>query len=161
MLTLEQQRTVIFNCLNGNGIRDCGRCDAYNRRGGVCCFAQKYEPGDDDCKRCRHKTDCERMSHSYQPPPRTFPGPTTSVHYPPVRHIAPSAPTQKPTGPLSQPQPILQVQPKLAGTHPFLRPAEPKENEKYSTYACRVAAHGAMEGMLTFLLQLLQMRRPF
>jgi len=163
MLTLEQQRTVIYNCLNGNGIRDCGRCEAYHSRGGVCCFGQKYEPGDDDCTRCRHKTDCERMSHSFQPPPRYWsPGPSAvSSHGPPIRHIAPNTPVQKPSGPLSQPQPIVQIQPKVAGTHPFLRPAEPKKGEKYSTYVARVATHGAMEGMLTFLLQLLHMRRPF
>lgn len=162
MLSLEQQRTTIFNCLNGNGVRDCGRCESYHPRGGVCCFGKKYEPGDDDCTRCRHKTDCERLSHSYQPPPRQWgPGTSVNMHNPPMRHITPNTPVQKPTGPIVPPQPIVQVQPKIAGTHPFLSPAAPKEDEKYSAFIARVAIHGGLEGALSFLLQLLQMRRPF
>lgn len=164
MLSLEQQRNIIYDCINGNGIRDCGRCDAYHTRGGVCCFARKYEPGDGDCTRCRHKTECERLSHSYQPPPRPVWNPgyhNSATHYPPARHIAPNAAVQKPTGPFSQPQPIVQVQPKLPGTHSFLAPAGPRKDEKYPKFVTRVAVHGALEGALTFVLQLLQLRRPF
>jgi hypothetical protein len=158
MLTLEQQRSTIFNCLNGNGIRDCGRCDAYHAKGGVCCFGRSYEPGDADCTRCRHRTDCERLSHSYQPPQRT-----TYASGPQPRYITPTSGPQRPTGPLPVPQaqPIVQIQPKVDTNHPFLSPAGPRKDEKYSSYVTRVAVHGALEGLLNFLLQLLQMRRPF
>lgn len=166
-LTLEQQRSTIFNCLNGSGMRDCSSCGAHSSRNGVCCFGRKYEPGDDDCSRCRHKEDCERFSHSYQPPPRpVWPGQQPIVHqrqYPSVgvRHVTPTnAPgqTQLQQNPH---QPIVQVQPRIAEAHPYLTPAGPKPDESYAKYLTRAGVHGAVEGALTFILQLLQMRRPF
>ena len=174
----EQQQRIIFSCLNGTRTRDCSQCPAHHNRGGVCCFGKQYEPGAEECSRCRHKLECERLSHSYQPPsrPAWTPGrlPIINQRQPStigVRHVTPPNSTSQtqwrppqtpqPAAPPAAQPPQLQIQPQMMGTHPHLSPAAPRENESYAKYASRVALHGALEGMLTFLLQLLFMRRPF
>lgn len=170
-VSLDHQRSIIHDCLNGTSSRDCGRCEANHSRGGICCFGRKYEPGDADCSRCRHRSDCERLSHSFQPPaprpgwpsgsrPIISQGASPSIG---VRHVTPPNAYKQPTAagwPATRPA-VAPIQANQAGAHPYLAPAGPREDEAFPKFVTRVGVHGALEGALTFLLQLLQMRRPF
>lgn len=168
VVNAERQRTIIHECINGGAPRYCGKCEAHSSHGGKCCFGRLFESGDDDCSRCRHGTDCERLSHSYQPPNRSpwTPGRQPIINQPQqptlgVRQVTPpnaNAPVSSwpPIRPAVQP-----IQSTRGQVHPYLSPAVPKDDEGLPRFVTRVGVHGALEGAMTFILHLLQMRRPF
>ena len=61
-----------FDPHNG-GDRDCDNCLACPDNGGGCCFAEKHQYGDKECRECIHESDCASVVHGHghhQPAPK-------------------------------------------------------------------------------------------
>lgn len=57
------QRQIVQECFDGRRERDCSYCPAHHSKGGICCFAHRFEYDDDQCLSCSHNDGCEPLTH--------------------------------------------------------------------------------------------------
>ena len=62
----QTQKRIVQECFDGQYERDCDRCPAHYKRGGICCFGHRFEYDDDQCLSCGHNDACEPATYQVQ-----------------------------------------------------------------------------------------------
>ncbi len=63
----DEMQEIMDECFNGRVVRECNICPANEEHGGRCCFGDKHQWGDRECRECIHQDDCAPLSHGALP----------------------------------------------------------------------------------------------
>jgi hypothetical protein len=143
------QNQIVQECFDGTRFRNCIVCPAHHKKGGTCCFGNRWEDNDKTCYSCQYNAACRE---------ETF---ATLTHRPaqPNPNFRPiAAPYSRPTIPINNsnrpPEPIL-------NQNTMHRHPQERNNQSFAQQLGMHVVWGAIEGALEMMIGFFRARRPF
>ena len=143
------QEEIVQECFSGQRERECTHCPAHYTKGGVCCFGEKHDWNDDDCKNCIHQEPCSKLTHRPKPVART-------VYRRPVHAASPTTTTSSTVQSTARRVGSILQTPTQVGAEPLKYPDDATFTHKLAT----TVGWGMIEGGLEFALHFFRRRRP-